>query len=228
MPVERRVLDLGPRHRRDRPCRTRHRQGRRGSRNRRHPSVQKTTCTGVEMFRKLLDQGQAGDNVGVLLRGTKREDVERGQVLCKPGSITPHTKFVAEAYILTKEEGGRQYAVLHQLPSRKFYFRTTDVDGHRAPEAGRGNDHAGRQRRTGRGTDHAIAMEEEAALRHPRRRPHRPAPASCRRSSSNQARRGGHGLPRPPIFGSCCPCSDGKYHTHEKPRPPKGPGFRHG
>ncbi|HWE47699.1 MAG TPA: elongation factor Tu, partial [Caulobacteraceae bacterium] len=68
---------------------------------------QKTTCTGVEMFRKLLDQGQAGDNVGVLLRGTKREDVERGQVLCKPGSITPHTKFVAEAYILTKEEGGR-------------------------------------------------------------------------------------------------------------------------
>ncbi|WP_374577632.1 elongation factor Tu, partial [Phenylobacterium sp.] len=68
--------------------------------------VQKTTCTGVEMFRKLLDQGQAGDNVGVLLRGTKREDVERGQVLCKPGSITPHTKFVAEAYILTKEEGG--------------------------------------------------------------------------------------------------------------------------
>ncbi|MBU1323960.1 MAG: elongation factor Tu, partial [Alphaproteobacteria bacterium] len=69
--------------------------------------VQKTTCTGVEMFRKLLDQGQAGDNVGVLLRGTKREDVERGQVLCKPGSITPHTKFLAEAYILTKEEGGR-------------------------------------------------------------------------------------------------------------------------
>ncbi|MCA6305681.1 MAG: elongation factor Tu, partial [Phenylobacterium sp.] len=69
--------------------------------------VQKTVCTGVEMFRKLLDQGQAGDNVGVLLRGTKREDVERGQVLCKPGSITPHTKFVAEAYILTKEEGGR-------------------------------------------------------------------------------------------------------------------------
>ena len=67
---------------------------------------QKTTCTGVEMFRKLLDQGQAGDNVGLLLRGTKREDVERGQVLCKPGSITPHTKFVAEAYILTKEEGG--------------------------------------------------------------------------------------------------------------------------
>ena len=69
--------------------------------------TQKTTVTGVEMFRKLLDQGQAGDNVGVLLRGTKREDVERGQVLCKPGSIKPHTKFKAEAYILTKEEGGR-------------------------------------------------------------------------------------------------------------------------
>ena len=69
--------------------------------------TQKTTCTGVEMFRKLLDQGEAGDNVGVLLRGTKREEVERGQVLAKPGSITPHTKFKAEAYILTKDEGGR-------------------------------------------------------------------------------------------------------------------------
>ena len=78
--------------------------------------TQKTVCTGVEMFRKLLDQGEAGDNVGVLLRGTKREDVERGQVLCKPGSITPHTKFTAEAYILTKEEGGAPHPVLHQLP----------------------------------------------------------------------------------------------------------------
>ena len=91
------------------------------------PTV-KTTCTGVEMFRKLLDQGQAGDNVGVLLRGTKREDVERGQVLCKPGSITPHTKFVAEAYILTKEEGGRHTPFFTNYRPQ-FYFRTTDVTG---------------------------------------------------------------------------------------------------
>ncbi len=90
--------------------------------------TQKTTCTGVEMFRKLLDQGEAGDNVGVLLRGTKREDVERGQVLCKPGSITPHTKFVAEAYILTKEEGGRHTPFFSNYRPQ-FYFRTTDVTG---------------------------------------------------------------------------------------------------
>ena len=90
--------------------------------------VQKTICTGVEMFRKLLDQGQAGDNVGVLLRGTKREDVERGQVLCKPGSITPHTQFVAEAYILTKDEGGRHTPFFTNYRPQ-FYFRTTDVTG---------------------------------------------------------------------------------------------------
>jgi len=90
--------------------------------------TQKTVCTGVEMFRKLLDQGQAGDNVGVLLRGTKREDVERGQVLCKPGTITPHTKFVAEAYILTKEEGGRHTPFFTNYRPQ-FYFRTTDVTG---------------------------------------------------------------------------------------------------
>jgi len=91
-------------------------------------ATQKTIVTGVEMFRKLLDQGQAGDNVGVLLRGTKREDVERGQVLCKPGSITPHTKFVAEAYILTKEEGGRHTPFFTNYRPQ-FYFRTTDVTG---------------------------------------------------------------------------------------------------
>ena len=89
---------------------------------------QKTVCTGVEMFRKLLDQGQAGDNVGVLLRGTKREDVERGQVLCKPGSIKPHKKFVAEAYILTKDEGGRHTPFFTNYRPQ-FYFRTTDVTG---------------------------------------------------------------------------------------------------
>ena len=88
----------------------------------------KTTCTGVEMFRKLLDQGQAGDNVGVLLRGTKREDVERGQVLCKPGSIKPHTKFEAEVYVLSKDEGGRHTPFFNGYRPQ-FYFRTTDVTG---------------------------------------------------------------------------------------------------
>jgi elongation factor Tu len=88
----------------------------------------KTTCTGVEMFRKLLDQGQAGDNIGALLRGVDREGVERGQVLCKPGSITPHKKFVAEAYILTKEEGGRHTPFFTNYRPQ-FYFRTTDVTG---------------------------------------------------------------------------------------------------
>ena len=90
--------------------------------------TQKTVCTGVEMFRKLLDQGQAGDNIGVLLRGVKREEVERGQVVAKPGSITPHTKFKAEAYILTKEEGGRHTPFFDGYRPQ-FYFRTTDVTG---------------------------------------------------------------------------------------------------
>ena len=90
--------------------------------------TQKTTCTGVEMFRKLLDQGQAGDNIGVLLRGTKREDVERGQVLAKPGTITPHTEFQAEVYVLTKEEGGR-HTPFFKGYRPQFYFRTTDVTG---------------------------------------------------------------------------------------------------
>ena len=88
----------------------------------------KTTCTGVEMFRKLLDQGQAGDNVGALLRGVKRDDIERGQVLCKPGSITPHTKFVAKVYVLKKEEGGR-HTPFFKGYKPQFYFRTTDVTG---------------------------------------------------------------------------------------------------
>jgi elongation factor Tu len=88
----------------------------------------KTVCTGVEMFRKLLDQGQAGDNIGVLLRGTKREEVERGQVLAKPGSITPHTKFECEVYVLSKEEGGRHTPFFNGYRPQ-FYFRTTDVTG---------------------------------------------------------------------------------------------------
>jgi elongation factor Tu len=90
--------------------------------------TQKTIVTGVEMFRKLLDQGEAGDNVGLLLRGTKREDVERGQVVVKPGSVTPHTKFECEAYILTKEEGGRHTPFFTNYRPQ-FYFRTTDVTG---------------------------------------------------------------------------------------------------
>jgi elongation factor Tu len=88
----------------------------------------KTTVTGVEMFRKLLDQGQAGDNIGALLRGIEREGIERGQVLAKPGSVTPHTQFVAEAYILTKEEGGRHTPFFTNYRPQ-FYFRTTDVTG---------------------------------------------------------------------------------------------------
>src|SRR5210317_1255681 len=90
--------------------------------------TQKTTITGVEMFRKLLDSGEAGDNIGALLRGTKREEIERGQVLCQPGSITPHTKFVAEAYILSKDEGGRHTPFFTKYRPQ-FYFRTTDVTG---------------------------------------------------------------------------------------------------
>jgi elongation factor Tu len=88
----------------------------------------KTVCTGVEMFRKILDQGEAGDNIGVLLRGTKRDEVQRGQVVAQPGSITPHTRFKAEAYILTKEEGGRHTPFFNGYRPQ-FYFRTTDVTG---------------------------------------------------------------------------------------------------
>ncbi len=90
--------------------------------------TRKTVCTGVEMFRKLLDQGEAGDNIGALLRGVGREEVERGQVLAKPGSITPHTEFKAEAYVLTKEEGGRHTPFFTSYRPQ-FYFRTTDVTG---------------------------------------------------------------------------------------------------
>jgi elongation factor Tu len=134
----------------------------------------KTTCTGVEMFRKLLDQGQAGDNIGALLRGVDREGVERGQVLCKPGSITPHTKFKAEAYILTKEEGGRHTPFFTNYRPQ-FYFRTTDVTGIvTLPEGTEmvmpGDNVRGRLKVR---ADRADRDGREAALRHPRRRPHR-------------------------------------------------------
>jgi elongation factor Tu len=132
----------------------------------------KTTCTGVEMFRKLLDQGQAGDNVGLLLRGTKREDVERGQVLCKPGSIKPHTHFTAEVYVLSKDEGGRHTPFFNNYRPSVLLPHDRRDRRHRAASR-QGNGDAWRQR-----VDHCQADQphrhgRRSALRHPRRRPHR-------------------------------------------------------
>src|SRR3972149_2395383 len=121
--------------------------------------TQKTTCTGVEMFRKLLDEGRAGDNIGVLLRGTKREEVERGQVLCKPGTITPHTKFECEVYILSKEEGGRHTPFFSNYRPQ-FYFRTTDVTGAGELPAGGGEGVAGDNIKLVVDLINPIAMEE--------------------------------------------------------------------
>ena len=133
--------------------------------------TQKTVVTGVEMFRKLLDQGQAGDNIGALLRGVGREDVERGQVLCKPGSIKPHTDFSAEVYVLSKDEGGRHTPFFANYRPQ-FYFRTTDVTGEvRAPRGHRDGD-AGRQREPRRQADRPDRHGPGSALRDPRRRPH--------------------------------------------------------
>jgi len=131
------------------------------------PTV-KTVCTGVEMFRKILDSGQAGDNIGVLLRGTKRDEVERGQVLAKPGSITPHTKFKSEVYILAKEEGGRHTPFFNGYRPQ-FYFRTTDVTGGDAAGGDRDGD-AGRQCRDGDRVDHADRDGEGTAVCDPGRR----------------------------------------------------------
>ena len=132
----------------------------------------KTTCTGVEMFRRLLDQGQAGDNIGVLLRGTKKEEVERGQVLAKPGSITPHTNFEAQVYVLTKEEGGRHKPFFTNYRPQ-FYFRTTDVTGTiQLPEGVE-------MCMPGDNTEMTVELDRphrhgrRPPLRHPRRRPHR-------------------------------------------------------
>ncbi len=135
-------------------------------------ATQKTTCTGVEMFRKLLDQGQAGDNVGILLRGTKREDVERGQVLCKPGSVKPHTHFTAEIYVLSKEEGGRHTPFFNNYRPQ-FYFRTTDVTG--AVELPKDKEMVMPGDNVSI-TVKLIAPDRDGrrpALRHPRGRPHR-------------------------------------------------------
>ena len=132
----------------------------------------KTICTGVEMFRKLLDEGRAGDNVGVLLRGTKREEVERGQVLAKPGSINPHTKFECEVYILTKEEGGR-HTPFFKGYRPQFYFRTTDVTG--AVELPEATEMVmpGRQHQDEGGADCPDRDGRGPTVRDPRRRPHR-------------------------------------------------------
>ena len=131
----------------------------------------KTVVTGVEMFRKILDEGQAGDNVGVLLRGLKREDIERGQVLAKPGSITPHTSFEAEAYILTKEEGGRHTPFFTGYRPQ-FYFRTTDVTGVLNLPEGTEMVMPGDNIKIDGRADHAGRDGRGAALRHPRGRPH--------------------------------------------------------
>ena len=134
--------------------------------------TQKKVVTGVEMFRKLLDQGQAGDNMGLLLRGTERKDVERGQVCAKPGTITPHTKFKAEVYILTKEEGGRHTPFFNGYRPQ-FYLPDDGRDGDGAAARGRGDGDAGGQRRAGDRADHADRDGEGPALRDPRGRPHR-------------------------------------------------------
>ena len=124
-----RLLDHRSRYRGDRPYRARYRQGQRHRRDRRHQGKSlTTTVTGVEMFRKLLDEGRAGDNVGLLLRGVKREEVERGQCVIKPGTTTPHTEFEAQVYVLAKDEGGRHTPFFNNYRPQ-FYFRTTDVTG---------------------------------------------------------------------------------------------------
>ena len=134
--------------------------------------TQKTTCTGVEMFRKLLDQGQAGDNVGILLRGTKREDVQRGQVLCKPNSVKPHTHFTAEIYVLSEGRRRPAHAVLQQLPSAVLLPHDRR-DGRGGAGQGQGDGDAGRQRLDHRQADQPDRDGRRPALRHPRRRPHR-------------------------------------------------------
>ena len=123
------------------------------------------------MFKKQLDEGMAGDNAGILLRGIPKEDVERGMVLAKPASITPHTNFKGEVYVLSKEEGGR-HTPFFKGYRPQFYFRTTDVTGVAELPGGRGDGDARRQRGAGGGTDHAGGHGEGLAVRHPRRRTH--------------------------------------------------------
>ena len=134
-------------------------------------TAKKSVVTGVEMFRKLLDDGQAGDNVGLLLRGVEKTEVERGMVLAKPGTITPHTKFEAEVYVLTKEEGGR-HTPFFKGYRPQFYFRTTDVTGSVRAAGGGGDGDAGRQHADDDRADHADRDGRGAAVRDPRRRTH--------------------------------------------------------
>ena len=150
-------------------------------------ATRKIVVTGVEMFKKLLDEGRAGDNVGCLLRGIEREDIERGQVLAKPGSVKPHTKFTAQVYVLTKEEGGR-HTPFYNGYRPQFYLRTTDVTGRHRPARRRRDDHARRQRRDDRRADHPDRPRDRPALRHPRRRPHRRRRRHHRGSSSRRRR----------------------------------------
>jgi hypothetical protein len=155
------------------------------------PTV-KTTCTGVEMFRKLLDQGQAGDNVGVLLRGTKREDVERGQVLAKPGSIKPHTKFECEVYVLSQGRGRSSHAVLQQLPAAVL-LPHDGRDGRGGVARGHGDGDAGRQHQDDGEADRADCDGAGPALCDPRRRPHR----------RRRRRRQDHRLDQSMAYGAC-------------------------
>jgi elongation factor Tu len=134
--------------------------------------TQKTVVTGVEMFRKLLDQGEAGDNIGALLRGVGREDVERGQVLCKPGSVKPHTEFTAEVYVLSKDEGGRHTPFFANYRPQ-FYFRTTDVTGEVILPEGTEMVMPGDNVTDRRQADRSDRDGRGSALRHPRRWPHR-------------------------------------------------------
>jgi hypothetical protein len=136
-----------------------------------HPETEKTVVTGLEMFNKTLDFAQAGDNAGALLRGTKREEVERGQVLAKPGSITPHTHFKAEVYVLSKDEGGRHTPFFNGYRPQ-FYFRTTDVTGSISPPGRPGDGRPGRQHQHGHRARPADRHGPGAALRDSRRRPH--------------------------------------------------------
>ena len=169
-----RVHDHRSRHRRDRPDRARRPQGQRGGRDRRHPPVdhEDHVVTGVEMFRKILDEARAGENVGLLLRGIKREEVERGQVVIKPGSDTPHTDFEAQVYILSKDEGGRHTPFFNNYRPQ-FYFRTTDVTGVVHPPRGHRDGHAGRQHRDAGRADPADRHGGGPAVRDPRGWPHR-------------------------------------------------------
>ena len=171
-------------------------------------ATRKVVVTGVEMFKKLLDQGEAGDNVGCLLRGIERDDIERGQVLAKAGSVTPHTKFTAQVYVLTKEEGGR-HTPFYNGYRPQFYLRTTDVTGAIGLPDGRRDDHARRQRRDDGRADHPDRARGRPALRHPRGRPHR----RCRRHHHHHRVGRRDGQSRSPSRSSSSPAPSARRGT---------------